>query len=281
MLEWRRGRKRLRPQRSGTRDVYDLDRDRLTRLRRYDRSPARDYDYGEGGLINWRRTLWQTVAAASVFLLIVGLSRTQWGVAKTVMAGVRYSVVGDFDWRGLYDRVQAIAVWHPLGGSTVNPAAGGGDTNSGASGTAPGASGTSAGSGTGAAALKIKLTPPLRGTVTLPYGLYNHGNEQRFHTGIDIDAKEGDPIVAAGDGAVVAVARNATYGLYVEIDHGGGVVTLYAHCSQVVVKPKDAVKAGQTIAKAGRTGNATGAHLHFEVQLNGQTVDPAPLIGAR
>jgi murein DD-endopeptidase MepM/ murein hydrolase activator NlpD len=82
-------------------------------------------------------------------------------------------------------------------------------------------------------------------------------------------------------GTVKSVARNATYGLYVEIDHGSGVVTLYAHCSQVVVKPKDTVKAGQTIAKAGQTGNATGVHLHFEVQLNGQTIDPAPQIGVR
>ena len=270
MLEWRRGRKRLRPQRSNTRDVYSFDRDRLTRLRRYDRVFAADDDGDEGFTVNWRRVLWQTIAAAGIFLLIVGLSRAEWGPARTVMAGVRYSVAGDFDWRGLYDRIQAIAVWHPLGGST----------NSGASGATPGGSGSPPGGGTGAA-LKIKLTSPLQGAVTLPYGLYTDGNEQRFHTGIDIDAKEGDPIVAAGDGTVAAVARNATYGLYVEIDHGGGVMTLYAHCSQVLVKPKDAVKVGQTIAKAGRTGNATGVHLHFEVKVNGQTVDPAPLIGVR
>lgn len=267
MLEWRRGRVRLRPQHRGARDGYGFERDRLSRYRRYDRSFAPDAE--EGPAINWRRVLWQTVIAAGIFLLTVGLSRAEWGPARTAMAGVRYSVASDFDWRGLYERIQTIAVWRPLGGGT----------DSGVSGGTPGGGGSTAGSG--AAAVKVKLTPPLQGAVTLPYGLYTEGNEQRFHTGLDLDASEGDPIVAAADGTVAAVARNATYGLYVEIDHGSGVVTLYAHCSQVLVKPKDGVKAGQTIAKAGRTGNASGVHLHFEVQVNGQSVDPAPLIGAR
>ncbi|MGE5559725.1 MAG: M23 family metallopeptidase [Chloroflexota bacterium] len=266
MLEWRRGRKRIRPHRTSAGSGYDYSLGRTANYRRrdFDRRWVEDGD--EGSLINWRRMFWQTLAAAAIFVIVLAVNRAEWAPAKAAMSGIRYGVASDFDWRGLYERVQAVAVWHPLGGNTVNP---------------PGDTGSGGGAGTPARSVAIKLTAPLPGAVTLPYGLYMDGTEQRFHTGLDIDAAEGDPIFAAAAGKVKSVARNATYGLYLEIDHGDGVVTLYAHCSQVVVKPKDSVSAGQKVAEAGHTGNASGAHLHFEVLVDGQAVDPAVLISAR
>lgn len=101
------------------------------------------------------------------------------------------------------------------------------------------------------------------------------------HRGIDIWAHdmEGEDILAADGGKVlVAVDPRGTsywsYGKYIVIDHGGGYQTLYAHCSELLVKPGDTVSKGQLIAKVGNTGRSTSPHLHFEVQVNGKNVDP-------
>lgn len=97
----------------------------------------------------------------------------------------------------------------------------------------------------------------------------------KLHTGIDIGAAMGSDILAANDGKVIKAAYNAGgYGYYIMIDHGGGIVTLYAHSSKLLVKVGDIVTRGQVIAKVGSTGMSTGAHLHFEVRVNGNYVDP-------
>jgi murein DD-endopeptidase MepM/ murein hydrolase activator NlpD len=112
--------------------------------------------------------------------------------------------------------------------------------------------------------------------VTSPFGLrvdpLNGALKQ--HRGIDIAAKAGSPILAAGDGIVVAAGARGGYGQAVEIQHGSGVTTLYGHASQVLVHPGEHVTQGQPIATVGETGRATGPHLHFEVREGGHALNP-------
>lgn len=101
--------------------------------------------------------------------------------------------------------------------------------------------------------------------------------ESDFHTGTDIAAPAGTPILAAADGTVTIA--NATdpwggsYGYYIKLDHGNGLETLYAHCSAICVTPGQTVRQGEVIGYVGSTGNSTGNHLHFEVRINAQRVD--------
>lgn len=95
-----------------------------------------------------------------------------------------------------------------------------------------------------------------------------------FHEGLDFLAETGTPIHAAASGIVVAAERTSDYGNIVKIDHGSGVETRYAHASKLLVKAGDRVVKGQLIAEVGNTGRSTGAHLHFEVRLDGASLDP-------
>lgn len=101
---------------------------------------------------------------------------------------------------------------------------------------------------------------------------------RRLHTGIDLTASTGTPIYATGDGVVSVAGRNpegySGYGVVVEIDHGFGFRTLYAHMSTTMVKSGQKVKRGEQIGTVGSSGMSTGAHLHYEVILNGKKVDP-------
>lgn len=96
----------------------------------------------------------------------------------------------------------------------------------------------------------------------------------RFHKGIDIIAKRGTPIYAAGDGRVTMTGRNHGYGLMVEMEHGFGYRTKYAHLSSILVRSGQYVKRGDLIGRVGSTGLSTGPHLHYEVLHNGVNLDP-------
>lgn len=95
-----------------------------------------------------------------------------------------------------------------------------------------------------------------------------------LHEGLDFAAEKGTPIYAAADGVVAQSGRVADYGNIVKIDHGGGLETRYAHASRLLVKAGERVEKGQLIAEVGSTGRSTGAHLHFEVRLNGVALNP-------
>ena len=96
----------------------------------------------------------------------------------------------------------------------------------------------------------------------------------KLHTGIDIGAPEGANFIAASDGVVISAEYNYAYGNMVIIDHGGGITTLYAHGSQILVTPGQIVKRGTPVLKVGSTGYSTGPHAHFEVRIDGQPVQP-------
>lgn len=96
----------------------------------------------------------------------------------------------------------------------------------------------------------------------------------KYHQGADIRADHGTPVVAAGDGVVVFAGRQGGYGNVIYVDHGGGVLTRYAHLRKIEIKKNAACVAGQRIGQVGSTGRATGPHLHFEVRLDGRAVNP-------
>lgn len=97
---------------------------------------------------------------------------------------------------------------------------------------------------------------------------------KKLHTGMDFGAPTGTKIVAANSGTVIKAGWNNSYGNMVMVDHGGGIVTLYAHNSKLVVKTGDVVSKGQLVAYSGSTGMSTGPHLHFEVRVDGQYQNP-------
>jgi murein DD-endopeptidase MepM/ murein hydrolase activator NlpD len=121
---------------------------------------------------------------------------------------------------------------------------------------------------------------PVAGTVTSPYGLRFRGWSPDLHEGIDIAAPEGTRVNAMKSGRVEHAGAWGGYGLSVVIAHGSNVRTLYAHLSRIDVRAGDRVSGGQQIGAVGRTGNATGAHLHFEVWRWGRAEDPVPLLGS-
>lgn len=112
--------------------------------------------------------------------------------------------------------------------------------------------------------------------VTSPFGYRIHpiSGERKFHTGIDIAIPHGEEILAAQDGEVIYAGFMGGYGNVIIIDHGGGISTLYAHNSRLVVRLGSMVNQGDKIAECGSTGMSTGAHLHFEVRVNGEYKNP-------
>jgi murein DD-endopeptidase MepM/ murein hydrolase activator NlpD len=111
---------------------------------------------------------------------------------------------------------------------------------------------------------------PVSGPVTSGFG-WRWG---RMHEGVDIAAPSGTPIAAAASGSVIYASWMSGYGNLVVVDHGGGLATAYAHLSGYAVGAGQGVSQGQTVGYVGCTGHCYGAHLHFEVRVNGSAVDP-------
>jgi len=125
---------------------------------------------------------------------------------------------------------------------------------------------------------KFAWPAPGYSRITSPFGYRIHPilKTKKLHTGMDVAVPTGGKIVAAEAGKVIFSGWKGGYGKTVMVDHGSGIVTLYPHNSELVVKTGDKVKREQLVAKAGSTGLSTGPHLHFEVRKNGEFVDPSP-----
>lgn len=117
-------------------------------------------------------------------------------------------------------------------------------------------------------------------TITSPYGMRFHPilHYYRSHNGIDIGATTGAVVVAGNAGTVITASYVGSYGNVVMIDHGGGVVSNYAHGSKILVEVGQVVERGEPIMEAGSTGLSTGPHLHFEIKINGTFVNPLPYV---
>ncbi len=147
---------------------------------------------------------------------------------------------------------------------------------------APDMAATAAASAAGVRAVEPTLQPltsaaiPLPGRVSSAYGMRRDpiDGDLKMHKGTDIPMRHGADVPSAGAGTVVSVADVKGYGLQVEVDHGNGVTTRYAHLSSAAVRPGDTVARGQVIAAAGNSGRSTGSHLHFEVIAQGRPIDP-------
>ena len=128
----------------------------------------------------------------------------------------------------------------------------------------------------GAPVFKGKFIMPLNGRRSSGFGTRRHpiSGKTKMHTGLDIAAPSGTRISAAGSGRVITAAYLNGYGNTVVIDHGGGISTLYGHCSRLYVKVGQTVNQGDRIAAVGSTGYSTGPHCHFEVRVNGKPVNP-------
>ena len=101
-----------------------------------------------------------------------------------------------------------------------------------------------------------------------------------MHSGLDFRVPSGRKVRSAGQGTVVAAGWNGGYGRMVEIDHGDGLTTRYAHMSKILVKEGDVVERGAVVGKVGSSGRSTGAHLHYEIRRNGTAINPLRFIKA-
>ncbi len=124
---------------------------------------------------------------------------------------------------------------------------------------------------------------PVKGTVSSSYGLRIHpvSGESRFHHGVDIAAVEGTPITPMRAGKVIFSGEQYGYGNIVEIDHGDGFISKYAHNKVNHVIAGESVEENTVIAEVGASGNSTGPHLHFEVRYNGDSIDPVKIVALK
>jgi murein DD-endopeptidase MepM/ murein hydrolase activator NlpD len=127
----------------------------------------------------------------------------------------------------------------------------------------------------------LKDMLPNRSPINAAYNSSSYGwridpfnGNKAFHEGLDFTANTGTPNRAAADGIVSEATHTHDYGNLVKIQHGSGLETLYAHASKLLVKAGERVVKGQVVAEVGSTGRSTGPHLHYEIRLNGESLDP-------
>jgi murein DD-endopeptidase MepM/ murein hydrolase activator NlpD len=126
------------------------------------------------------------------------------------------------------------------------------------------------------------LAPMSRGSITSKFGMRTDPFRRRpaMHTGIDFRAPSGEPAKATAPGKVITAGYNRGYGYMVEIDHGQGLTTRFAHLSKITAKKGQSVAKGDIIGRTGSTGRSTGPHLHYEIRVNGRAIDPMTFIRA-
>lgn len=127
---------------------------------------------------------------------------------------------------------------------------------------------------------KLPLGRPVPGPVTSSYGSRKDpvNKKSGFHSGVDFRGKRGSEVMATADGRVIKAGRNGSYGLFVQIDHGNGYSTCFAHLKKYTVKKGEHVSRGQTIGLVGSSGRSTGPHLHYELRYNNKTVNPGKFL---
>ena len=129
----------------------------------------------------------------------------------------------------------------------------------------------------------VPLGRPVPGSISSRYGHRTDpvNGRRGFHEGVDFRGRSGDPIQATADGTVIKAFRNGGYGKYIEISHGNGYVTKFAHMKKLLVKKGDKVSRGQIIGQVGNTGRSTGSHLHYEINLHGRPINPSKFMHAK
>lgn len=131
--------------------------------------------------------------------------------------------------------------------------------------------------------IEVSGRPVRWGWVSSPYGqrVDPITGKVAWHAGVDFAGKEGADVIAVASGVVVFAGEKSGYGKFIEINHGNGLATRYAHHRELLVEPGQIVRKGQTIAVMGSTGRSTGPHVHFEVLKNGRTQDPSGYVAKR
>ena len=124
---------------------------------------------------------------------------------------------------------------------------------------------------------------PVDGFLSSPFGWREHPIDggEKFHYGVDLAVDSGTAIAAFAAGTVEYIGESDVYGLYFQLDHGNGVKTFYAHCSELCVRQGETVAAGEKVAESGATGEVTGPHLHFEIKREGVRLNPVYYINCR
>ena len=120
---------------------------------------------------------------------------------------------------------------------------------------------------------------PVEGPIIAPFGVRWEASGPTIHRGVDIVVPSGTPVSSMSSGEVRFAGTMNDFGLVVWVDHGDGILTVYAHLSEILVVEGQAVARGETVALSGESGNATGPHLHFEIRGRGHQVDPVALLG--
>jgi murein DD-endopeptidase MepM/ murein hydrolase activator NlpD len=132
--------------------------------------------------------------------------------------------------------------------------------------------------------MSIPLRKPMHGEIELASGfgvrLDPFSGSPAMHTGIDIHGEVGEPVRATADGTVSAAGWSGDYGRSIDVDHGNGLSTRYAHLSSIDVRVGQSVKTGQIIGRLGTSGRSTGPHLHYETRVRGEAVDPQKFLRA-
>ncbi|HHX10102.1 MAG TPA: M23 family metallopeptidase [Firmicutes bacterium] len=204
---------------------------------------------------------WQTLVALMIFFLILGASRSNLTAAEDLVAMAKEAVDEDIT----YDEVKA---WIANLPEIVSRVA---------------AFDIERFWARGVVGRQSSLIWPCEGEVVSYFGWRTNEDSQgmSLHQGIDIAAEEGSDVVAVAEGMVTSVRQSDSYGLTVEIEHSQGFSSVYAHLGTVSVMKDQKVKQGEVIGTVGKTGNATGPHLHFEIRKEGLEIDPLTLLPPR